>query len=193
MNDYPEYVEANGHTYKINTDFRVVIECNKIAEDENINAIERPLAILCMLFGPEALDHKEDLEELFELAQLYICCGQKPKKSNKKPDMDFVKDMPYIEASFMSDYNIDLENVEMHWWKFYTLLNGLSNSEMGNCCILNRIRNFRNFDPKEIKDTKKRNEIIEQQKEIMLDTKKHSKEKEKEVNDILKKLGIERK
>ena len=57
--------------------------------------------------------------------------------------MDFIEDMPYIEASFMSDYKIDLTTCQMHWWKFFKLLEGLSNSEMGNCCILNRIRNIK--------------------------------------------------
>ena len=36
----------------------------------------------------------------------------------------------------------DLENKEMHWWKFMDLMNGLSNSELGNCCVLNNIRNL---------------------------------------------------
>ena len=33
--NYPEYVVIDNIEYKINTDFRVAIECNKIAEDKN--------------------------------------------------------------------------------------------------------------------------------------------------------------
>ena len=47
----PEYVKVDNKVYKINTDFRVAIECNRIAEDENIGEIERPLAIIYKLFG----------------------------------------------------------------------------------------------------------------------------------------------
>ena len=32
------------------------------------------------------------------------------------------------------------------------MMNGLSNSELGDCCILNRVRNLRNFDMKDIKE-----------------------------------------
>lgn len=46
----PEYVKVDGELYKINTDFRVALECNKIAEDENIGDYERSLAIIYKLF-----------------------------------------------------------------------------------------------------------------------------------------------
>ena len=36
---YPQYVEVFGKRYKINTDFKVAIECNRIAEDETIGYI----------------------------------------------------------------------------------------------------------------------------------------------------------
>lgn len=52
------------------------------------------------------------------------------------------------------------------------LINGLSNSELGNCCVLNRIRNLRNIDPREIKDRKERNKIIKAQQKVALKKKK---------------------
>ena len=72
MNNYPEYVEVNGRQYKINTDFRVAIECNRIAEDETIGNLERALGVICTLFGAEALDYAEDYEKLLELAKKYL-------------------------------------------------------------------------------------------------------------------------
>ena len=51
----------------------------------------------------------------------------------------------------------------MHWYKFNRLINGLSNSELGNCCILNRIRNLRNINLSDYKDEKLKNKIREQQ------------------------------
>ena len=52
---YPEYVEVEGKLYKINTDFRIAIKCNKIAEDETIGDYERVLAILYTLYGEEGI------------------------------------------------------------------------------------------------------------------------------------------
>ena len=166
--NYPKYVEVGNKQYPINTDFRVAIECNRIAEDNSIGNLERALAVIYTLFGEEALDDSEHYDKLLELAQKYLCCGKNLEDNNEKPDMDFIEDMDYIEASFMSDYKIDLSNVEMHWWKFFNLMNGLSNSEMGNCCVLNRIRNLRTFNTKYIKDEKERRRIEKEKSKVAL-------------------------
>jgi len=165
----PEYVEVNGRKYKINTDFRVAIKCNEIAEDKDINDLKRGLAVICTLFGKDSINHREDYEKLLELAKKYLLCGKEAEDTqDKEPDMDFVKDMDYIEASFMSDFHIDLENTQMHWWKFMKLMNGLSNSEFGNCCVLNNIRNLRNLDLNTIQDSKTREQLRKAKEQVSL-------------------------
>ena len=193
--EYPKYVKINDKKYEINTDFRVAIECNRIAEDETIGDFERALAIIYELFGEEGINTQKDHEKLLELALKYLSCGKEINdKPKEEPDMDFIEDMDYIEASFMSDYNIDLASVEMHWWKFYKLMNGLSNSEIGNCCVLNRVRNLRNFDTKDIKDQKEKDRIEKAKKEVAL--KKNKKEKhitqkqEESMNRLNELLGL---
>ena len=128
-------------------------------------------------------------QKLLELAQKYLSCGKEITDSTKKeePDMDFVQDMDYIEASFMSDYNIDLSNTEMHWWKFFNLINGLSNSELGNCCVLNRIRNLRNYDTSQIKDNKEKQKIEEAKRQVAL--KKNQKPLSKEQEDSIERFN----
>ena len=169
MNKYPTYITIDGERYNINTDFRFAIECNRIAEDTNIGDYERALAVIYTLFGDKGLDNPQHYEKLLKMALKYLRCGKEDKgTSNYKKDMDYIQDMDYIEASFMSDYHIDLPNTKMHWWKFYNLMNGLSNSELGNCCVLNRIRNLRNFDTSTIKDSKERNKILKAQQEVAL-------------------------
>lgn len=169
---YPEYVRVENKEYKINTDFRVAIRCNEIAEDKTIGDLERALGVICTLFGEEAVEDVENYEKLLELAKKYLLCGKEKQEDNEKPDMDFVEDMDLIEASFMSDYRIDLPNTQMHWWKFFNLMNGLSNSELGDCCVLNRVRNLRNFDTKQIKDDKQRQKIEKEKKKVELERNK---------------------
>lgn len=182
---YPEYVEVKGKKYKINTDFRVAIECNRIAEDETIGDLERSLAIIYTLFGEEGINTPDHYEKLLELAKMYLLCGNEyDEEVNSKPDMDFIEDYSYITTSFLSDYHIDLDNTEMHWWKFMDLMNGLSNSELGNCCVLNRVRNLRNFDLKDIKDAKEKDKIRKAQKQVAL--KKHQKPKKEATEEQLK-------
>lgn len=190
---YPQYVEVNNKRYKINTDFRVAIECNRIAEDKTIGDLERGLAVIYALFGDEGIDTPEHYEKLLDLAKKYLLCGKEyDTKRNEKPNMDFIQDYSYITTSFMSDYHIDLDNCEMHWWKFIDLMNGLSNSEFGNCCILNKIRNLRDLDISTIKDAKARKQIIEMKKEVALhkDKKVVTQEQKDRAKEIYKKLGI---
>ncbi|MEI3530688.1 MAG: Gp15 family bacteriophage protein [Bacilli bacterium] len=195
--NYPKYVEVADRRYKINTDFRVAIECNRIAEDETIGDFERALAIIYKLFGEEGLNHQENYEFLLDLAKKFLCCGKELENTNEKPDMDYIQDMDYIEASFMSDYHIDLASTEMHWWKFNNLMNGLSNSEIGNCCVLNRVRNLRTYDTKDIKDPKELERINKAKKQVALKLRKEhvklTKAQQKGIENFYKMTGITRK
>lgn len=191
---YPEYVEVEGKRYKINTDFRVAIECNRIAEDDSIGNLERAMAIIYTLFGDEGINTPDHYEKLLELAQKYLLCGNEfDNNSNEKPDMDFIEDYGYIWASMMSDYNgLDIDKENIHWWKFNELLNGLSNSEMGNCCVLNRIRNLRTFDVSQIKDHKEKEKIIKAKKQVQLkkNKRKASKENLESAMKFYQQLGV---
>lgn len=191
---YPEYVEANGKRYKINTDFRIAIECNRIAKDETIGDYERALAVIYRLFGEEGIDDIENHVKLLELAKKYLLCGEElDVKGNEKPDMDFEQDYSYIKTSFRSDYGIKLDEEKMHWWEFMDLMNGLSNSEMGNCCVLNRVRNLRNFDINKITDSKERKRIKEAQDKVALKKEvKLTQEQRESIDRIMKDLGIEK-
>ena len=143
----PEYVIIDGERFDINTDFRIAIKCNEVALDETIGDFERCLAIIYLLFGDKGINASDKYEMLLKSAKNYLSCGKEIPKDNDKPDMDFVEDYDYIETSFMSDYGMDLSKENMHWYKFFNLIEGLSNSELGDCCILNRIRNIRNMNP----------------------------------------------
>ena len=196
--NYPEYVKVEDKKYKINTNFRVAIECQDIATDESIGDYERALAIVYKLFGENGINTPQHYENLLELAVKYLSCGKEVKsETNEEPDMDFTQDMDYIEASFMSDYNIDLTNTEMHWWKFYNLINGLSNSEMGNCCVLNRVRNLRTYDTKDIKDPKELEKIKKAKQQVALKKRVIKKnlttEQQKNIDNFYKMTGITRK
>lgn len=190
----PEFVKIGDKKYKINTDFRVAIECDRIANDSSIGEYEKALAIIFKLYGEDGLNDTDNYEKLLELGQKYLVCGKELEDNNEtsKIDMDFKQDLDYIEASFMSDYQIDLKETKMHWWKFFNLLNGLSNSEMGNCCVLNRIRNLRNFDLSTIKDDKQRNEIRKAQQQVALkiNERKLTKEEENSVNEFYELVGL---
>lgn len=186
----PEYVKVGDKKYKINTDFRVAIECNNIAQDDTIGYTERPLAIIYKLFGDDGIDNPQDWEKLLELGIKYLSLDKDTSNidNDTEIDMDFNEDMDYIEASFMSDYGIDLTKENMHWWKFYNLIEGFSNSEIGNCCVLNRVRNLRTFDLSQIKDNKERERLAKAKEMVSLKKAKQEVELTKEQEESMRKL-----
>lgn len=184
MFNYPEFAEAKEKRYKINTDFKIALKCNEIAESDNISNEERSLAIIYLLFGDEGLKASENWKELLKIAIKYLKCGKDIKTDNKEADVSYMQDIGYIETSFYYDYQIDLKNTQMHWWEFYEKLCGLSEK-----CILNRIRYIRNYDISQIKDKKEKQKIIEQKELFSLkkNNKKRAKTKrEKELDKLFR-------
>lgn len=141
MNKYPEYIEVDNIKYKINTDFRIALECDKIVRDSTIGDYEKILAIIYKLLGEKALNDNENHTRLFNLCQKYLQCNKDYEDMNdeEEPSMDFEQDIGYIKASFMSDYNgMDLNKIDLHWWFFNDLLQGLTENS-----VLNRVRYIR--------------------------------------------------
>ena len=196
----PQYIKVDDKLYKINTDFRIALECNKIAEDESIGNLERAMAIIYKLFGEDGLDC-ENQKRLLELAMKYLLLGREQNSlkndSHDKYELDFNKCIGLIKASFKFDYKYDPYELEyLHWYDFYNDLESLSTSEFGNCCILNRIVSILEQEPKEIKDSKQRQKLIDAQKLLKekyckKQEKEMTKEQEESARAFYKSLGIE--
>ena len=180
MNKYIEYALVNNNKYKINTDFRVALKCNEIAESD-VSEEEKALAIIYLLFGDDGLDNTDDWEKLLKVALKYLTLNKENNNNEyKEANMSFEQDWGYIQASFFSDYNIDLSNTKMHWWQFYDLVCGLTEK-----CVLNRVRFVRDFDISQIKDSKEKEKWIKQKE--MLALKKEKTLEEKRLDELFEK------
>lgn len=177
MNDYPKYAKIDDRIYKINTDFHVAIECNKIIENLDMNDHERALRIIYLLFGDKGLDNEKDYNRLLEVAIKYLRGTDiEPTGNSEANDMDVVKDYKrFIVPSFWQCYMIDLDNTHMHYWKWWNFLNGLSED-----CILNKVRYIRSYDLNEIKDPKFKQTMISLKEQYKL---KRPKEKEEPLTE----------
>lgn len=173
---YPKYAEIEGKKYKINTSYQVGIKCFEVINDPNICNEERTLAVLYLLFG----DVPQEKEAAFlKIAEKYLTCGKENCENSKNRDIDFKADEPYIMASFMSDYHIDLKDVDdMHWWQFCELIGGLTEKS-----VLSRIREIRNYDLSEIKDEKTRRKIIDAKNAVAL-PEIHTAEEERAIDEF---------
>lgn len=187
---YPEYAEIKGKEYKIDTNFQTALRCFEIIEDSTITDYERAIAIVYLLFDfiPE-----RNIDLFLEKAIIYLQCGKTIEEQNEtKKDMDFIQDKKYIISSFLSDYHIDLTKTELHFWQFVELLEGLTEN-----CSLNRVRDLRNYDLKDIKDAKERKKIQNAQKRVALKDnsikEKLTKKQEANIENFYKMTGIKRK
>lgn len=174
---YPEYAEIKGKKYKIDTSYQTALRCFEINDDPDISDTERALAIVFLLFGfiPD-----ENIDIFLEKAIIYLECNEKVNEEELlKKDMDYKKDWKYIVASFMSDYGIDLSKENLHFWQFYTLIQGLTPKS-----ILNRVRDIRNYDLSTIKDEKFKEKIIKAQQQLSLENNEYTKEEQEEIDEF---------
>ncbi len=188
-------IQVDDTIYEANTDFRIAIECNRIATDENIGDFERVLGILCTVFGEKGIDIPEHYERLLKWVKKWLSCGEEIVDTHEKPDMDYIEDEKYIKSSFKYDYKYNPYDMEyLEWEDFYNDLNNLSNSEFGNCCVLNRIRNLRNYDISKIKDSKERQKMAKAKESVALKKYKKenhlTKEQEESMERLNKILGL---
>lgn len=137
---YPEYVRIRGQKVRIKTDWQTALKAFRVI-DSDVGDYERSLAVVYIMYG--MIPDDELIIDYLLMAQKFLQCGEDTKtQQSKAVDMDFNYDRKYINASFLSDYNIDLNNCpNMHFWQFCELITGLTNK-----CILSRIREIRTCD-----------------------------------------------
>lgn len=160
MTLYPKEVEIKGSKYSINTDFKTALRCFEVIEDDSICDEERALAVLYLLFG---FIPSENAELFLKAASIYLMCGEEAQDVDGEKDMDLILDTKYIIPSFRSDYGIDLEKADMHYWEYMRLIQGLTPD-----CVLSRVRDIRNYDTSEISDARLKNKIIDAQRAVSL-------------------------
>ena len=170
MDILPEYVNIDGEEYFIDTNFRNGIIFEKIAFSDI--PIKNKVAQLLPIFYTEQMPRNTTVA--METIVGFYSCGVETKKDTApqrrkngnvvlKPKMiyDYFHDAPYIYAAFLSNYGIDLNDIEyLHWWKFHALFRGLPSSAK-----IVEIMGYRGTDLGRIK-SKSEQERIARMKEI---------------------------
>ncbi|MDD4689187.1 MAG: bacteriophage Gp15 family protein [Eubacteriales bacterium] len=142
----PDCIIFDGNSYKLNTDFKVWIEFEKIMRNKDLSPIIKIAYIseLCFKEVPPACG------ALFEALLDFYNGGKRekaPAEGNRKPTISFEADGDYIFSAFYSQYGIDLTDNSMHWYKFKALFSGLSEDNM-----IVKIMHYRSVDISSIKD-----------------------------------------
>lgn len=116
--------EFNGH--ELNTDFRQVLKAFNLFKDDELSDSEKAIVFIRIFFK----DYEGDLNEYMEFLNWYIAGAEEVQEEAKEENnvFDWELDSNYIYAAFYQVYKIDLTTVNMHWWKFLSLFNGLPNN-----------------------------------------------------------------
>lgn len=119
---------------EFNTDFRTSILFELLMQDVNISKKAKIVQSL-KLYYPD-FSQISNIEKAIDDITWFYRCGKnknedklvKPKnEKNKKQIYSYEFDDTYIYSAFLSQYNIDLQDIEhLHWWKFKALFEGLN-------------------------------------------------------------------
>ena len=134
----PNVVMIDGSPYSIYTDFRVWMRF----EIELSNDIHGKGFDVSYLF-------KNEMPKRCNFEELMVFCRPRsilPKVTKHSNDivLDYEIDADYVYAAFMSQYGIDLCDIEyLHWHKFLALFKGLKNE------VICDIMQYRCYEPRE--------------------------------------------
>ncbi len=178
---YPTKMEANGHIYNINTDYRVALACLRVISDVSITDLERFYACESLLLGYDVLSQDEYI--LKTKIKEYLMCGREESSDNSEIDMDYFQDEKYIRTSIKQVYHgLDILKLDyLHWYEFNELIEGLTTDS-----VLERIRELRTYDVSNISDEKEKQRIIKAKEKVAL--KKPKKELTKSQKESVKKF-----
>lgn len=160
----PETVEVDGKSFFIDSDFRTCIIFEKVISDGTLSNRDKVEDMVSLFFTDE---RPSSLEGATNAILDFYRCGEAPKKEppkrkkngnvELKPKMiyDYEYDAPYIYAAFLTQYRIDLNEIEyLHWWKFQALFKSLEGHNK-----IAEIMSYRAADLSKIKDKEERARI----------------------------------
>lgn len=115
-------ITVSGRRVALNTDYRYALRTITAFEDNSLVMSERyaiALANLLTRTVPEDA-RAEAVAELLKFINGPVERGEDDEAPQYRL-YSFSKDAGYIYAAFNQTHGIDLESVNMHWWKFLTL------------------------------------------------------------------------
>lgn len=141
--------------YPINTDFRVGIMIFQLMSENGLADFRKVERVRRLLFDLENMEQMPSMEVTMEAVQWFLSGWYTDKAINSgekdRKHMDYDVDQWRIYSAFLTQFDIDLNTADMHFWAFMGLLSTL------NECAFTRIIDvrMRKIDPKMSADAKK--------------------------------------
>lgn len=149
IDELPESVTVSGEEYEIRSNFRTSILFEILMQDDSLGNEEKVLKALKLYYPIIPPDAAAATDAIL----WFYRCGKEDNQAKKQMAArkgktrvySFDYDDDYIYAAFMSQYGIDLQDVEyIHWWKFRAMFNSLTSQNE-----FVKIMEYRSIDLKE--------------------------------------------
>lgn len=144
---------------EFNTDFRTSILFEMLMQDKSIKKKNKVIQSI-RLYYPN-IEQIENYEKSIDDILWFYRCGKEladsknnNKETNDKQIYSYEFDDNYIYSAFKQQYNIDLQEEDLHWWKFKALFDGLSKDTK-----IVEIMGYRAIDLRKIKDKEERKRL----------------------------------
>lgn len=180
----PIKVEIDSKEYDINSNFRTSLLFSLLMEDNDIGEEQKIIQALNLYYPIIPGNVNEAINKII----WFYKCGKEDKKTSSSGNstdkvLDYNVDADYIYSAFMSQYRIDLQDIEyLHWWKFKALFDSLDENNR-----LSKIIQYRSMDLSKIKDKEQKKFYKNMKKLYNIDTISEKEKAELEKwNKILK-------
>lgn len=146
---------------KVNTNFRSFILFELLMQDRDFSNEEKISLALNLFFENEEFKTTNEVKKAIDGILWIYSLGKSEENNTSKNEVkekkqkniySYEHDANLIYSAFLSQYNIDLNEIDyLHWWKFKSLFEGL-NDENRICEIMG----YRATDLSKIKDKDKK-------------------------------------
>ena len=134
VEDLPEAVEIDGEEWPIHSDFRSCLRAILAFEDDELTGLEKQMILLVNLYPERPANVQAAIEQAIKFLN-----GGKADEDDGQPRprvYSFAKDAELIFAAFYQTHGVDLQTMELHWWKFLALFMDLG-ADTAFCQLVN--------------------------------------------------------
>lgn len=191
----PTTVMIVGEDVPIAFDFRTGILFESMMQDGSLSRDEKSICTM-QLWYPQGLPDDQERTILEATDQLiwFYHCGKlpgHPQRGNQQEEKgnakglsrrvyDFDVDAPLIYAAFLTQYHVDLQDVEnLHWWKFCAMFEGLHEEHQ-----ISKIMGYRSIELSAIKSRPERERYAKLQAKYALPDNRSPEEKQRMVGAL---------
>lgn len=204
QNKLPSKVLIGGVEVLINTDFRTSITFEKLMkeydldeEDERKEFYDKALKLYYPILNEDfnksdiqikrLINHIADnyKEAINEFMWFYRCgkeinIEETERTTLKEEILNYEYDSDKLYAAFLDQYNMDLTEADLHWWKFKAMISGLKEDNE-----ISKIMSIRATDLSQIKDKSLQEHYRKLKKIYKIPLPAEQVEEDNEVADIL--------